>query len=180
MNATVFHRDEHRPQFILALLLTVLVTVLMAGGCLTPAAQRKLIDTVNEAQLSAAQTYDTAKAVQAAAQTACAAALTAKGMPLPTEPSSIRPTCASVGAPVPYDPVRLQQAAGPINALYDAVRYANSQRIGGTGDAPAAVLGGLVGSFEQVIADLTGAGITVPKSIIDAVATVKAASGGPQ
>ena len=157
--------------------LCALVIGLSLGGCLTPAAQRKLIDSVNEAQLASAQTYDTAKAVQTAAQTACAAALRAKGAPLPTEPSVIRATCASVGSPVPYDPVKLQQAAGPINALYDAVRYANTQRLAGSGDAPAAVLGGLVGAFEQVIADLTAAGISVPKTITDTVATVKAATG---
>lgn len=163
-----------------ARLLVVLVVGLFVTGCLTPAAQRKLIDTVNEAQLAAAQTYDTAKAVQTAAQTACGAALRAAGQPMPVA-ANIRTACATVGSPVPYDPVRLQQAAGPVNALYDAVRYANTQRVAsGTGDVPAAVLGGLVGSFEQVIADLTGAGITVPKSITDAVATVKAATGGPQ
>jgi hypothetical protein len=88
--------------------------------------------------------------------------------------------CAAVGSPVPYDPVRLTQAAGPVNALYDSVRYANTQRLAGNGDVPAAVLGGLVGAFEEVIADLTGAGIAVPKSLVDSVATVKAASGGPQ
>lgn len=171
------YRDEHRPSFVVGLILALGLAFLT--GCMTPAAQRKVIDTVNEAQLAAAQTYDTAKAVQAAAQTACAGALKAAGLPLPTTPSTIKPTCASVGSPVPYDPVKLMQAAGPINALYDSVRYANTQRIAANGDVPAAVLGGLVGAFEQVIADLTSAGITVPQSIRDAVATVKAAGGQP-
>lgn len=156
----------------------VLVLVL-ASGCLTSAAQRKVIDTVNEAQLAAAQTYDTAKAVQGAAQKACGDQLRARTMPMPT-PETAKATCAAVGSPIPYDPVKLQNAAGPINALYDSVRYANSQRVGGNGDVPAAVLGGLIGVFEQVIADLTGAGVAVPKTVIDAVETVKAASGGPK
>lgn len=152
---------------------------LTLAGCLTASGQRKLIDTVNEAQLSAAQTYDTAKALQASAQTACGAALREKTMPMPT-PDTARATCAAIGVPLPYDPVKLQHAAGPIGALYDAVRYANTQRLSANGDTPAAVLGGLVGAFEAVLADLTGAGITVPASLTNAVQTVKAATGGPK
>jgi hypothetical protein len=156
-----------------------LVLVVVLTSCLTPAAQRKLIDTVNEAQLAAAQTYDTAKVLQASAQTSCGAALREKTMPMPT-PDTARATCAAIGVPLPYDPVKLQHAAGPVNALYDAVRYANTQRLAANGDAPAAVLGGLVGAFEAVIADLTGAGVAVPASVTNAVQTVKAATGGPQ
>lgn len=176
------HYDEHRPQFVLALLLTFLLVAFLSAmaGCLTPAGQRKLIDTVNEAQFAAAQTYDTAKAVQADAQTRCAAALRAAAKPLPATPGEIRPACAAVGSPVPYDPTRLQQAAGSVNALYDAVRAANALRVSAGGDAPANVLGALVGTFEQVVADLAAAGVSVPKVVTDAIQTVKAATGGPK
>jgi hypothetical protein len=179
MNRTGFgYPDEHRPSFVAALVI-VLALAAASLGCLTASAQRKLIDTLNEAQLAAAQTYDAAVVAQTKAQMACADVLRGKGAPLPGDPAVIRPTCASVGAPVPYDPVWLQKAAGPINALYDALRAANAQRTAGTGEAPPEVLGRLLGGLEGVLADLAAAGIAVPKSVTDAVATVKAAGVTP-
>lgn len=173
------YRDEHRPSFVVGLCLAVLLAV--ATSC-SSATARKLIVSANEAQDAAARTYDAAKVVEADAQKACRAALVAAQQPLPTKPEDIRPICEAVGVRIPYDPVKLQKAAGPINALYDGVRAANTERIALGGDKAdittqtAITLGGLLA---QVVADLAGAGIAVPPSVGEIAGLLAGAGSKP-
>src|SRR5674476_632164 len=94
--------------FVVALVLT-----LSLGAC-SPATTGKLIVSANDAQDAAAHTYDLAKTQEADATRLCVAALKAKALPLPTAPADIKPFCSAIGVPVPYDPVTIQKAAGPI------------------------------------------------------------------
>jgi hypothetical protein len=168
------YRDEHRPSFVLAFVGALALT--LALGC-SPATTGKLIVSANDAQDAAAHVYDLAKQQEADATVLCVAALRAKSLPLPDKPVFIKPFCAAVGAPVPYDPVKLQNAAGPINALYDAVRAANTERLAsGTDNVIPATLTNLAALFTQVVADLTNAGIALPAKVTGAAATLK---GGP-
>jgi len=157
-----------------------LVVALVVGLSLTscsPATTGKLIVSVNDAQDAAAHTYDLAKTQEADATKACVAALRAKAQPLPTTPADIKPFCAAVGSPVPYDPVGLQNAAGPINALYDGVRAANAERAAsGTDNVVQTTLTNLASLFAQVVADLTGAGVTLPANVKTIATTLQ---GGP-
>jgi hypothetical protein len=163
--------NRHSRVFALALTLSVLTL-----GC-TPATTGKLIVSANDAQDAAAQTYNLAKQQEADATLLCATALRAKSLPFPDKPVFIKPFCAAVGAPVPYDPVKLQNAAGPINALYDAVRAANTERLAsGKDNVVQATLDNLAVLFTQVVADLTDAGITLPTKVTSAAANLK---GGP-
>jgi hypothetical protein len=151
-----------------------LLVVLSACG---PATTGKLIVSANDAQDAAAHTYDLAKQQEADATRLCVAALKAKALPLPLVPADIKPFCAAVGVPVPYDPVALQKAAGPINALYDGVRAANTERLAsGTDNVIQATLTNLAALFTEVVADLTNAGIALPAKVTGAAATLK---GGP-
>ncbi len=152
---------------------------LALAACSSSTTKRLLIS-ANEAQDSAAKTYETAKALEMDASSRCRAALVAAGKPLPATPQQIQPICQSVGVPIPYDPVKLQNAAGPINALYDAVRSANAARTLPSGeqvDLPAEVFLNLSLLFQHVVTELMSAGIAVPQSVLDVVATLKAAEG---
>lgn len=156
-----------------------LVLGLALAACSSSTTKRLLIS-ANEAQDAAAKTYETAKALETTASENCKAALLAASKPLPKTPDEIRPLCQNVGVAIPYDPVKLQHAAGPINALYDAVRSANAARTlpsGETVDLPAEVFLNLSLLFQHVVTELMSAGIAVPQSVIDAVATLKAAEG---
>ena len=168
------YRDEHRPSFVLAFVGALALT--LALGC-SPATTGKLIVSANDAQDAAAHTYDLAKTQEADATRLCVTALKAKALPLPASPADIKPFCSAIGVPVPYDPVALQKAAGPINALYDAVRAANTERLAsGTDNVIQATLTNLAALFTQVVTDLTGAGIALPAKVTGAAATLK---GGP-
>ncbi len=126
----------------------------------------KLIVSANEAQDAAAHSYDLAKQQESDATRLCVAALKAKGLPLPAKPDDIKPFCAAVGSPVPYDPVKLEHAAGPINGLYDGIRAANAERqTSGTDTVVQATLVNLASLFEAVVADLTGAGVALPNTV---------------
>jgi len=154
----------------------VLICVLaFVVGC-SPAAQRKLIVSANEAQDAAAHSYNIAKLQEAEATRVCVAALKEKFLPLPAKPAEIKPFCAAVGSPVPFDPVSLQKAAGPINALYDAIRVANAERISTGDNVTQATLINLASLFEQVVADLTAAGIGLPEKVKLVAKTLR---GGP-
>lgn len=159
---------RHRPLSLVA----ALVLGLSLGGC-TAAQGRRAIVSLNEVQAAAADTYDTAKAVETDAENRCRATLAANGAPLPATPAEIRPKCAAAGVPIPYDPIELQKAAGPINALYDGIRAANAQRLKTGTPVPADVLVSIAGLLEEVVADLAGAGVAVPDSLKAMPATLR-------
>jgi hypothetical protein len=142
----------------------ILGLVLFLGAC-SSSDQAKLLISVNDAQDAAAQTYVTASKQESDASVKCRAALLAASRPLPTTPDQIKGMCADVGAPVPYDPVKLQQASVAVNSLYDGVRAANSIRSASKQDLPASVLQNLATLFVNVIAELTAAGISVPPNV---------------
>lgn len=153
----------------------LILALLLAVGC-SPAVQRKAIVSANDAQDAAAHSYDLAKQQEADATRACVTALKAKLQPLPAKPADIKPFCAAVGSPVPYDPVQLQEAAGPINALYDAIRAANAERLSTNDTIAQSTLINLATLFEQVVADLVAAGVPVPDKVKAVSATLR---GGP-
>jgi hypothetical protein len=145
----------------------VLAAVLALGtlACASSSTQAKLLISVNDAQDAAAKTYETAKQQESDASVKCRIALVAAGRPLPATPDQIKPMCADVGAPVPYDPVKLTQASVPINSLYDGVRAANAIRTASKADLPNSIMVNLASLFTQVVMDLTAAGVTVPESV---------------
>lgn len=157
-------------RFLLALALVVSL-----AGC-SAATARKAIVSANEAQDAAAHVYDSAKATEADATRACVAVLKAKMLPLPAKADEIVPKCAAVGSPVPFDPVLLQRAAGPINALYDGIRIANAERLATGDNVTAATLMNLAALFEQVVADLASAGIPIPEKVKGAAAIIRGGS----
>jgi hypothetical protein len=184
MRATLFfrvrtskNRGELTPSRIRALvvcaaLVSILSLSLAFSGC-TAAQGRRAIVSLNEVQAAAADTYDTAKAVETDAENRCRATLAANGAPLPATPAEIRPKCAAAGVQIPYDPVGLQKAAGPINALYDLIRAADAQRRTTGAAVPAEVLGRIAGLLAEVIADLDAAGVAVPDTLRAMPATLK-------
>lgn len=160
-----------KPLRILAVFLLAVVV-----SC-TPAGSRKLIVSVNEAQDAAAHTYDTAKAVETDATLKCRAALVAASKPLPARPEEVGAFCAAVGAPLPYDPVKLAQASIAINSLYDGVRSANEIRKAQNLDSlPATIYANLLSLFVNVTVEMTDAGVTVPPSVTAIADELKKAS----
>jgi hypothetical protein len=150
--------------FVAALVLT------LALGC-TDSAQKKFIDGANAAQQAAAETYNAAVAQQAVADVACAHAFVST-TPRPATPAEKDATCATIGKPLPFKSLSLQKAAGPINATYDLVRKANEARLSvkaKAGDPSVVVdlLTQLGGFVVEAVADLTGAGVPVPKKVTD-------------
>ena len=166
-------------QLLRAISLALVLGLSLGGaiGC-TPAAQRKTLISFNDAQDAAAHTYDDAKARETAAEVSCRQALVLASKPVPAKPADIGPMCAAVGVTMPFDPVALQKAAGPINALYDGVRTAQAQRLAAGGDVAPAVISGIAQLFVEAIADLEGAGISVPQKVKDVAGQLNAAAGG--
>jgi hypothetical protein len=156
-------------------LVAFLVVGLSLGGAIgcTSAAQRRVIVSLNEVQEAAASTYDTAKVVEGDATARCRAALDAARKPPPVTADEVKGVCAAVGVVLPYDPVGLQKAAGPINALYDGIRAANAQRMKTGALVPAETMTDLAGLLEQVIADLVDAGVPVPDKVKAMPATMR-------
>lgn len=138
-----------------------------------------ILDSANYAQAAAAATYQDASSREAAAAASCRAALTAKGTPLPTQPAQTTTACAAVGVPLPFDPVKLQNAAAGVNTLYDGIRAANALKVQLASGAslPTSVLTDLAAYFTQVVADLTGAGVTLPPSVTTIAGQLNAAAG---
>jgi glucose/arabinose dehydrogenase len=139
-----------------------------------------LLDSANAAQNAAAQTYDQAKAQEASMATACRMALVSKGLPLPVTAAATGTACTAVGVPLPFDPVKLQQASVPINALFDGIRAANDIRskLAKGASMPATVLIDLGGLIAAVVADLTAGGVTLPPSVTTIAGQLQAATGG--
>lgn len=165
------------------LLLAALVVGLSLGGALTTActnnAQMTFIDGANAAQQAAAETYNAAVAQQTIADAACAHAFLPT-TPRPTTPDAKDATCAAIGKPLPFKSTSLEKAAGPINATYDLIRRANDARLAAnakTGDPSVVVdLLSQLGSFVvEAVADLTGAGVPVPKKVTDWTALLSTA-----
>lgn len=157
-----------RPARTILAILTIglaLGGTVITSGCTTSTAL-KLTISANDAQDAAAQTYNAAVALETQAEATCSAALKTLGKPAPTDATQIVSTCAGVNVKIPYDPVLLQKAAGPINALYDGVRAYNAAITATpTGASLTTATTVLAGLFLNVVADLTSAGITVPTAI---------------
>lgn len=138
-----------------------------------------ILDSANYAQAAAAATYQDASSRETAAAVACRAALTAKGSALPTMPAQTATACAAVGVPLPFDPVKLENAAAGINTLYDGIRAANvlKGQLAAGASMPTSVLTDLASYFTQVVADLTGAGVTLPPSVTSIAGQLQAAAG---
>ncbi len=135
---------------------------LLSGCGSDPAANaRRWIVTANDLQDTAAKAYDQAKVDELAAGKLCRQAATAAGKPLPAPDSpEAAPFCASLGAPLPYDPARLPGLAGPINAAYEAVRAADALRLAGGDPVKAAVQAvDVVAHLYDLAADL---GLSLP------------------
>lgn len=162
---------------------------LVACGSTSPndAAKVAIVAAYN-AQGAAAQTYNEAKAKESAASQACAAAAVKAGLPVPSVTTQetwprAKETCASLGAPIPFDPFALQKLAGPINALTPLVEKANKIRVafeGGTvsADVLSATVAQLAAAFIEIEQYLVEARVTVPKSVDDAAVLLKTAGAG--
>ncbi len=104
--------------------------LLFLVGCGSSPAARWIL-TANDLQDAAGRAYEQAKVDELAAGKVCAAAARAAGKPLPAPDSpEARPLCASLGTPLPYDPVGLRDLAEPINVAYETVRAADAVRKG--------------------------------------------------
>jgi hypothetical protein len=172
-------------------LFTLLGALVITVGCtstgLNDSAKNGIVIAYN-AQVAAGQTYNDAKAQETKASQACAAAAQAKALPAPSVKTAadwpaVRDLCASLGAPIPFDPFALQKAAAPVNGLLDAVNAANKIRIafeGGTVSADvltSAVLQ-LASLFVEIETDLVTANVPVPASIDNAATTLKQIGAG--
>lgn len=175
MKNSFSYRDD-RPSFVLAFIGALALT--LALGC-TDSAQKKFIDGANAAQQAAADTYNTAVGQQAVADVACAHSFLPT-TPRPATPAEKDATCATIGKPLPFKSLSLQKAAAPINATYDLVRKANEARLSvkaKAGDPSVVVdlLSQLGGFVVEAVADLTGAGVPIPKKVTDWTALLSTA-----
>lgn len=94
-----------------------LLLALCAVGCAsTP---ERVILSANDLQDAAAHAYDAAKAQETEAGRLCAAVVQTPSLE----------ACRAAGVPIPYDPERLRDLAGPINAAYEAIRAAETIRL---------------------------------------------------
>ena len=107
------------PRTALALFL-----VLFLVGCFNATA-KKVIVGANEVQDAAKNAFNDAKAQVEANGKACGAKARAQVPPVTPSPEA----CAMLGLPFPYDPVKMNELVGPINALYEAVRAAEATRL---------------------------------------------------
>ena len=170
------------------LTLPILFVVASLVGCsstsLNDASKTAIVAAYN-GQVAAGQTYNDAKTKETAASVACAKAAQAAGAPAPSVKTAAdwptaKTMCASLGAPIPFDPFALQKLAGPINALDDAIPAANNIRVafeGGTvsADVLTTTILQLAAVFVEIEQDLVNAKITVPKPLNDAATALKAA-----
>lgn len=97
-------------------LATFIASLLIWGCGSTP---ERVILSANDLQDTAAHAYDAAKAQEAEAGRLCAAVVQTPSME----------ACRAAGVPIPYDPERLRDLAGPINAAYEAIRAAETIRL---------------------------------------------------
>lgn len=147
----------------------VLLSLLIVFGCAN-GADKKLIVSANTLQDSAAKAYDAAKDQESAAGAACAARAKDAGVPLPQPTKetigALLSNCKALGAPLPYDPFKLADLAGPINGSYEAIRAADAIRRGVAPGDQAASLAAIVeaiGKLWQAAADV---GVKLPENTL--------------
>lgn len=150
--------------------LVALVLVLaVLSGC-TDGSDKKLILAANALQIQAAGAYDGAKSLEDAAGRDCAAKAVAAGQGLaaPTRETvpQIRATCAALGAPIPFDPFKLADLAGPLNGAYEAIRAADAIRRGAQpGDLPRSI-GALIEAISRLWQAAADVGVALPANTI--------------
>lgn len=159
--------NEARTARVGAVLLVVLA--LTATAC-AGGADKKLILSANGLQIQAAGAYDAAKAIEDASGKECNAKAVAAGRRLPVPSRSnvpeIRATCAALGAPVPFDPFKLQDLAGPLNAAYESIRAADAIRRGAQpGDLPRSI-GAVIEAISRLWQAAADAGVSLPANTL--------------
>jgi len=131
---------------------------------------KKLILSANALQIQAAGAYDGAKALEDAAGRDCAAKAAAAGQALaaPTRETvpQIRTACASLGAPIPFDPFKLADLAGPLNGAYEAIRAADAIRRGAQpGDLPRSI-GAVIEAISRLWQAAADVGVKLPANTL--------------
>lgn len=149
--------------------LLVVLALAVLTGC-AGGADKKLILAANNLQIAAAGAYDGAKAMEDVAGRDCAAKAAAAGQHLaaPTRETvpQIRAACASLGAPIPFDPFRLADLAGPLNGAYEAIRAADAIRRGAQkGDLPRSI-GSLIEAISRLWQAAADVGVTLPANTL--------------
>lgn len=147
-----------------ALVLVLAVLTGCNGG------DKKLILSANALQIQAAGAYDGAKALEDAAGRDCAAKAAAAGQALaaPTRETvpQIRATCAALGAPIPFDPFKLADLAGPLNGAYEAIRAADAIRRGAQpGDLPRSI-GAVIEAISRLWQAAADVGVALPANTL--------------
>lgn len=147
-----------------------LVAVLaVLTGC-NGGGDKKLILSANALQIQAAGAYDGAKALEDAAGRDCAAKAAAAGQALaaPTRETvpQILAACASLGAPIPFDPFKLADLAGPLNGAYEAIRAADAIRRGAQpGDLPRSI-GAVIEAISRLWQAAADVGVALPANTL--------------
>ena len=149
------------------LFLVALLAVLT--GC-TDGSDKKLILAANALQIQAAGAYDGAKALEDAAGRDCAAkaAAASQALAAPTRETvpQIRAACASLGAPIPFDPFKLADLAGPLNGAYEAIRAADAVRRGAQpGDLPRSI-GAVIEAISRLWQAAADVGVKLPANTL--------------
>jgi len=173
---------------LVAVGLTVLAVSLVGCGASLNDNAKIAIVSAQQAQVAAGATYNDAKNSETVASQACASAAQRSGQAVAPPANEadwprVRDLCASLGAPIPYNPFVLQRLAGPINSLEDLIQRANNVRVafeGGTitSDSLVAAISQLASAFVQIETDLASAGISVPQPVNDAATTLKSLGAG--
>src|SRR5205085_10351597 len=102
------------------------------AACSSGTAKRGIVSAA-DAQREVALAYQDAVAAEDAAGHACRDAAKRAGLTLPDpskEPAGAMRACSTLGYPIPFDPVKLHDFGGQINAAKDAVEAANVARKG--------------------------------------------------
>lgn len=152
--------------FVALVLVLAVLTGCNGGG------DKKLILSANALQIQAAGAYDGAKALEDAAGRDCAAKAAAAGQALaaPTRETvpQIRAACASLGAPIPFDPFKLADLAGPLNGAYEAIRAADAIRRGAQpGDLPRSI-GAVIEAISRLWQAAADVGVKLPANTLGA------------
>jgi len=122
----------HRRGVLLSRALPALFLAVALAGCDFDSTARKVLFGLNDVQDGAFLALKDARAQTVAAGKACGEL--ARAQTPPVAPSL--EACKALGVPIPFDPVRVNEAIGISNAAYEAIRAANEIRLGvksGTG-----------------------------------------------
>lgn len=147
------------------------LSLLLVAGCPARVAKNAIV-TANELQDAAARAYNQAKADETAAANSCKTKAAAAGVVIPTpltreNVAGVMDSCKALGSPLPYDPFKLADLAGPINSAYEGVRAADAVRRGAQPGDQAQFIAAMTDVIGRLWRAATDLGIKLPANTLE-------------